>query len=43
MASGGSVIISDNANNKMSGNFVSNGSGGRITSLTGRFKDIPKK
>lgn len=43
MASGGSVIISDNANNKMSGNFVSNGSGGGITSITGRFKDIPRK
>ena len=43
MASGGSVIISDNANNKISGNFVSNGSGGGITSITGRFKDIPRK
>ncbi|MES2565785.1 MAG: DUF6252 family protein [Bacteroidota bacterium] len=43
LASGGAIIISENSSNKISGNFVSNGSGGGITSLTGRFKDIPRK
>lgn len=43
IGSGGSINITSNANNKMSGNFVSNGSGGGITSLTGQFKDIPNK
>lgn len=43
MASGGSVIISSNSNNKLTGNFVSNGTGGGITSLTGEFTNIPLK
>lgn len=43
IASGGSINITSNANNKMSGTFVSNGTGGGIISLTGQFKDIPKK
>jgi hypothetical protein len=43
IAAGGCVIISDNANNKLSGNFVSNGTGGGISSLTGRFKEIRGK
>jgi hypothetical protein len=43
LASGGSLIISENVNNKMSGEFVSHGSGGGITSITGRFKEIRGK
>ncbi len=43
MASGGSVIITSIANNKLSGNFVSNGSGGGIITLTGQFTNIPLK
>ena len=43
MASGGSVIITSNANNKLSGNFVSNGTGGGIITLTGQFTNIPLK
>lgn len=43
IAAGGSINITSNANNKLSGNFVSNGSGGGIISLTGQFQDIPLK
>lgn len=43
IASGGSISITANANNKMSGSFVSNGSGGGVISLTGQFTDIPSK
>lgn len=43
IGSGGSINITSNTNNKMSGNFVSNGAGGGIISLTGQFTDIPKK
>lgn len=43
IGSGGSINITSNANNKMSGNFVSNGTGGGIITLTGQFKDIPLK
>ena len=43
IASGGSINITSNANNKLSGNFVSNGTGGGVTSLTGQFQDIPLK
>lgn len=43
IASGGSINITSNTNSKLSGNFVSNGSGGGITSLTGQFTDIPSK
>jgi hypothetical protein len=43
IASDGSINITSNLNNKMSGNFVSNGTGGGIITLRGQFKDIPKK
>lgn len=43
MASGGYINITDNSNNKMSGNFISNGTGGGYTSVNGQFKDITKK
>jgi hypothetical protein len=43
IASGGSIIISSNSNNKLTGNFVSNGTGGGIVSLTGQFQNIPLK
>jgi hypothetical protein len=43
IASGGSIVITSNVNNKLSGNFVSNGTGGGIISLTGQFKDIKLK
>ncbi len=43
IGSGGSINITSNANNKISGDFVSNGTGGGIISLTGQFKDIPLK
>ena len=43
LASGGSVSITSNSNNKLSGSFVSNGTGGGIVSLTGQFNNIPLK
>ena len=43
IASGGSINITSNSNNKLSGNFVSNGTGGGIISLTGQFQNIPLK
>lgn len=43
IASNGSINITSNLNNKMSGNFVSNGTGAGIITLRGQFKDIPKK
>lgn len=43
IASGGSIVITSNSNNKLSGNFVSNGTGGGIISLTGQFNNIPLK
>lgn len=43
MASGGYINITDNSNNKMSGNFITNGTGGGYTSVNGQFKDIAKK
>lgn len=43
MAIGGYINITDNSNNKMSGNFITNGTGGGFTSVNGQFKDIPKK
>ncbi|MBI3520794.1 MAG: hypothetical protein HY062_15765 [Bacteroidetes bacterium] len=42
-AIGGYINITSNANNKLSGNFVSNGTGGGYTSINGQFKDIPKR
>jgi hypothetical protein len=41
-ATGGYINITSNANNKLSGNFVSNG-GGSASTISGQFKDIPKK
>lgn len=43
IASGGSIVITSNANNKLSGNFVSNGTGGGIITVTGQFYNIPLK
>lgn len=43
IASGGSISITSNSNNKLSGSFVSNGTGGGIISLTGQFNNIPLK
>lgn len=42
-ASGGSISITANANNKMSASFVSNGTGAGYISVNGQFQDIPKK
>ncbi|MES2512604.1 MAG: hypothetical protein V4580_00615 [Bacteroidota bacterium] len=41
-ATGGSINITSNANNKMSGTFTSSG-GGIASTIGGQFKDIPKK
>lgn len=43
IASGGSIVITSNSNNKLSGDFVSNGTGGGIITLTGQFYNIPLK
>ena len=43
MASGGYINITNNSNNKMSGDFITNGTGGGFTSVNGQFKDISKK
>lgn len=42
-ATGGSISITANANNKISGSFITNGTGGGFTSVNGQFQDIPKK
>lgn len=42
-ATGGYINITANANNKLSGNFTSNGSGGTFATISGNFKDIPKR
>lgn len=42
-ASGGSISITANASNKMSGSFITSGTGGGYTSVNGQFQDIPKK
>jgi hypothetical protein len=39
-ATGGSVIITANANNKLSGTFTATGSGNGVTSLSGQFTQI---
>jgi hypothetical protein len=36
----GSVVITANANNKLSGTFTATGTGGGITSVSGSFKNI---
>ncbi|MES2760929.1 MAG: hypothetical protein V4677_01935 [Bacteroidota bacterium] len=41
-ATSGSIIITANANNKISGNFTSSG-GGIASTIGAQFKDIPKK
>ena len=43
IASAGSVNITSNANNKVSGDFTSTGAGAGILSINGQFTDIPKK
>lgn len=40
-ATSGSVIITANANNKISGTFTGTGSGNGITSVKGQFTNIP--
>ena len=42
-ATTGSLNITANASNKLSGNFNTTLSGGTITSVSGIFKDIPKR
>lgn len=42
-ATGGNVIITANANNKISGSFITNGTGAGYISVNGQFQDIPKK
>lgn len=42
-ATGGSISITANANNKISGSFITNGTGGGYISVNGQFQDIPKK
>jgi len=42
-ASGGSINITANANNKLSGDFTTSGTGGGFISVNGQFKDIPKR
>lgn len=39
-ATSGSVIITANANNKLSGTFTATGSGNGVTSVSGQFTDI---
>ncbi len=41
LAATGSVIITANANSKMSGTFTTAGTGASITSISGTFNDIP--
>ncbi len=43
IASSGSVIITANANSKMSGTFTTAGTGASITTITGAFTDISVK
>ena len=40
-ATSGSIIITANANNKLSGTFTGTGSGNGITSVKGQFTNIP--
>lgn len=42
-ATSGYITITANANNKMSGNFSSGGTGGTSTTVSGNFKDIPRR
>lgn len=42
-ATSGYVTITANANNKISGSFSSGGTGGTTTSVSGNFKDIPRR
>jgi hypothetical protein len=42
-ATGGNVNITSNANNLLSGNFTTNGTGGGFISIGGQFKDIKKR
>ena len=40
-ATSGSIIITANANNKLSGTFTGTGTGNGITSVKGQFTNIP--
>lgn len=40
MAASGSVVITENANSKMTGSFTTTGTGASITSITGTFTNI---
>ena len=42
-ATSGYVTITANANNKISGSFSSGGTGGTSTTVSGNFKDIPRR
>ena len=42
-ATDGYINITSNANNKMSGNFTTSGTGGGYISVNGLFKDIPRR
>jgi hypothetical protein len=42
-ATSGYITITANANNKMSGSFSTGGTGGTSTTVSGNFKDIPKR
>lgn len=42
-ATGGSINITAYGNNKISGDFITSGSGGGFTSVNGQFKDVPKR
>lgn len=42
-ATGGSINITAYGNNKISGDFITSGTGGGFTSVNGQFKDVPKR
>jgi hypothetical protein len=42
-ATSGYITITANANNKISGSFSSGGTGGTSTTVSGNFKDIPRR
>lgn len=42
-ATSGYITITTNASNKLSGSFSSGGTGGTSTTVSGNFKDIPRR